>query len=79
MTPIQHLWALLCTVGPAIYVGLAVNWWSGILAYFAALFFGGVIGWLLVAIVPIQFLAAAGYLKGLVVAAIIVTTGYYIG
>jgi hypothetical protein len=66
-------------LGAAIYVGLAVNWWAGVLAYFAALLLGGVIGWLLVAIVPLRFLAASGYLKGLVVAAIIVATGYYVG
>lgn len=79
MTPFQHMWVLLCTVGPAIYVGFAVNWWSGIVAYVAAIILGGVLGWGLVCAVPFRFLEASGYLKNLVVAVIIVASGYYIG
>jgi hypothetical protein len=60
MTPLQNIWVLLCTVGPAIYVGLAVNWWSGIIAYFLATLLGSLLGWSLVSVVPVQFLAACG-------------------
>ena len=79
MTPLQNIWVLLCTFGPAIYVGLVVNWWSGFIAYFVAMLLGRLLGWGLVSIVPVQFLAASGYLKNLVVAVIIVASGYYIG
>lgn len=79
MTPLQNIWVLLCTIGPAIYVGTAVNWWSGVIAYVAAMFLGAVLGWGLVSVVPVRFLAASGYLKNLVVAAIIIASGYYIG
>jgi hypothetical protein len=79
MTPLQNIWVLLCTVVPAIYVGLAVSWWSGIIAYFVAMLLGSVLGWGLVSVVPVQFLAASGYLKNLVVAFIIFASGYYIG
>ena len=79
MTPLRNIWVLLCTVGPAIYVGLAVNWWSGIIAYFLATLLGSLLGWSLVSVVPVQFLAACGYLKNLLVAFIIVASGYYIG
>jgi len=79
MTPMQNFWVFLCTVGPAVYVGFVVNWWSGILAYLAAVFFNGALGWELVSIVPVRFLALSGYLKNLIVAALIVAVGYYIG
>lgn len=79
MTPLQNIWVLLCTVGPAIYVGLVVNWWSGIIAYFAAMLLGSILGWVLVSALPVKFLAASGYLKNLVVALVIVVSGYYVG
>ena len=79
MTPLQNMWALMCTLGPAVYVGYVLNWWSGIVAYFLAMLLGSVLGWGLVSIVPAQFLVASGYLKNLVVAVIIVASGYYIG
>ncbi|MBQ0747008.1 MAG: hypothetical protein KBT82_14650 [Marinobacter sp.] len=79
MTPFQNIWVLLCTFGPAIYVGLVVNWWSGIIAYVAAMLLGSILGWGLVSVLPVKFLAASGYLKNLVVALIIVASGYFIG
>jgi hypothetical protein len=79
MTPFQNIWVLLCTVGPAIYVGFAVNWWAGVIAYITAILLGGILGLGLVSVVPVRFMAASGYLKNLVVAVIIVVSGYYIG
>lgn len=79
MTPFQNIWVLLCTFGPAIYVGLVVNWWSGIIAYVAAMLLGSILGWGLVSVLPVKFLAASGYLKNLVVALVIVASGYFIG
>ena len=79
MTPYQNIWVLLCTFGPAIYVGLVVNWWSGIIAYVAAMLLGSILGWGLVSFLPVKFLAASGYLKNLVVALVIVASGYFIG
>jgi hypothetical protein len=79
MTPFQNIWVLLCTFGPAIYVGLVVNWWSGIIAYVASMLLGSILGWGLVSVLPVKFLAASGYLKNLVVALVIVASGYFIG
>lgn len=79
MTPTQNLWVLLCTVGPAVYMGVVINWWSGILAYLAAIVVSGALGWILVSVVPVRYLAASGYLKNLTVALTIVAVGYYIG
>ena len=79
MTPVQNIWVLLCTIGPAIYVGYAVNWWSGVIAYVAAIVLGGILGWCLVSVVPVRFLAVSGYIKNLVVAVVIVASGYYLG
>jgi len=79
MTLVQTMWVLLCTVGPAIYVGYAVNWWSGVIACVAHIFLGGVLGWFLVSMVPVRFLEVGGYLKNLVIAVVIVASGYYLG
>jgi len=79
MTPVQNIWVLLCTVGPAIYVGYAVNWWSGVIAYVVAIVLGGILGWCSVSVVPVRFLAVSGYIKNLVVAVVIVASGYYLG
>ncbi len=79
MTPFQNIWVILCTFGPAIYVGLVVNWWSGIIAYVAAMLLSSILGWGLVSLLPVKHLAASGYLKNFFVALVIVASGYLIG
>jgi len=75
MTIAQNLWILLCTIGPAIYVGFSVAWWAGILAYIAAIIINALIGFASPSIVPVRFLALSAYVKYAIVGLLILAVG----
>jgi len=79
MTTLQSFWALLWTIGPAIYIGSVIAWWVGVLAYVIAIIVNGVIGLVSISVIPVRFLALSAYVKYAIVGLLVLAVGNYYG
>lgn len=79
MNASQNLWTTILTVGPALYLGIKVAWWLGILAYLIIAVLNIGLGWLSVTTLPPQWLGIAGYIKMVSIAVLVVSAGLLVG
>jgi vacuolar-type H+-ATPase subunit I/STV1 len=72
----QSLWSLIFLLGPAIYIGIEYGFWNGFLAFILTFIFGAVVGQFSIQIVSIEHMKVWSYLKGPLVAIIIIFSFY---
>jgi hypothetical protein len=76
LTAFQQFWVALCSLGPAIVIGVTKSWWLGFGALVLYFLLSAVLGWLSLAVVPYRLLSAWGYAKNLLIASIILILGF---
>ena len=77
MTPAQHLWSALFNFGPAIILGIYKQWWVAIIALVASFLLSRLL-FLVVSInIPVSAMGLWAWIKGPVVAAIILSLGHW--
>ena len=64
MTPAQNLWSALFNFGPAIYLGIALRWWVGLVALAATFLLGWFLFFLVSVRLPPEGHAPWAWLKG---------------
>ncbi|MBL4879711.1 MAG: hypothetical protein JKX82_00170 [Oleispira sp.] len=72
MKPRQKLWSTFFLFAPVIYIGLKFGFWNGILALGINFILGMMIGWISVFSVPERYMGKLAYLKGPIIAGIII-------
>ena len=78
LTAFQHIWIGICSLGPAIALGVLKAWWVGVAAWVAYFILSGALGWGLLAHVPPKFLQLWAYIKNFLIAIIVLAAGFSI-
>lgn len=68
----QKLWSISFLLGPAVYIGIEYNFWHGLLAFTLTFVLGIIIGQISIRIVPMQHMKIWAYVKGPIIASIII-------
>ncbi len=63
LTNFQYYWTLLFIVIPSVFTGIISKWWFGPIAFVIILIIHGIIGWLLIIIIPMKYLKYTLYFK----------------
>lgn len=75
MTPAQNIWLTIFNFGPAIYLAIYKQWWTGLLAIIATF----ILSWLLVFVIstklPIKALTIWAWLKPPLIAITVLSAG----
>ncbi|TWO30334.1 hypothetical protein E1J38_014855 [Seonamhaeicola sediminis] len=68
----QKLWSLFFLIAPAVYIGMEHGFWKGIIALGIYAVLSMIVGWISVLSFPTKFMGIWAYLKGPIIAGIII-------